>query len=785
MWGDRLKDTSVKLRTHIFIFSFLFALVPLLAAVVINLPLVLERMELFYHKAHLQNLRADFRDLDQHLASREEMVRLLAKLPEPGSVIGDGASPTEAIDLARTRYAQWLNQIMQDQLDIIQIVFFDRDGVERFWLDRDIASGDWQPTTERPQPLPPELLRAAMNREPGPPRVSSISLDPQAGALDPRRYMTLRLISPIQGQTSTGNIGTAMIVIDVGGMARVYRNTLWVQDNGEFLRYPGEARGDSAFDQFQGLKELFASNVPALWSGDGQQIMWVPLFRTEQAGALWVGRHVDPSPIAEFRDTMTVRVLSIVFGLVIFVWFAARLFSNRADRLGKELTEGIQRTLETEQPVTFSWRGPQELRRLGDNLSRLSVEHSKNSRNLRAHARELEESNRYKSQFLANVSHELRTPLNSILLLSKLLADQRSGLNPDQAEKARVIHEAGSDLQALIDNILDLSRIEARKTTLDIEQVEVAPMLEELITLVHPQFEAKGLWLKLEIDPRAPHNIATDLCKVRQIIKNFLSNAVKFTRQGGVVITLQPIAPSPACDCELRIGVRDTGIGIPEEQQGHIFEAFRQGDGSTNRRYGGTGLGLAISQQLAHLLGGHIELNSEIGGGSTFSLLLPLAYRPHTSPPSPPHPPHSPAEEQPTPTPAPTRREPGFAGHRALILEDDVRLLLQLTPLLERWGLEVTAAGDGEEACEALEEEPFSILLATPRMLLPDGCDTIRAIRATRGHAALSVVVLTESADESEREGCLVAGVNDFVPRPIDPARLHLAIAHHLAPRET
>ncbi|OQX47510.1 MAG: hypothetical protein B0D85_01265, partial [Candidatus Sedimenticola endophacoides] len=135
--------------------------------------------------------------------------------------------------------------------------------------------------------------------------------------------------------------------------------------------------------------------------------------------------------------------------------------------------------------------------------------------------------------------------------------------------------------------------------------------------------------------------------------------------------------------------------------------------------------------------------------------------------------------------PAPTRQEPGFAGHRALILEDDVRLLLQLTPLLERWGLEVTAAGDGEEACEALEEEPFSILLATPRMLLPDGCDTIRAIRATRGHAALSVVVLTESADESEREGCLVAGVNDFVPRPIDPARLHLAIARHLAPRET
>jgi len=773
----------VKLRTQIFIFSFLFALAPLVLAVVINLPLVLERMELFYHKAHLQNLRADFRDLDQHLASREQMVRLLAKLPEPGSVIGDGATPTDAIDLARTRYTQWINRILQDQPDIVQIVFFDQNGLERFWLDRDINTGKWRPTTERPDPPPRAFLQAALSIEPGRALISPISLDPVAGGKDPRRYMTLRLISPIAGKTSSGNIGATMISVDVGGMARFYRNTLWVHDNGEFLRYPGAGAGESAFAQFKGLAALFKKGVPALWEGEERQIMWVPLFRTEQAGTLWVGRDVDPSPIARFRNALTLRVLSIVLALIIAVWFAARMIARRADRLGKELTDGIQRTLENEEPVTFSWRGPRELRQLGENLSRLSAEHGQNSRNLRAHARELEESSRYKSQFLANVSHELRTPLNSILLLSKMLSDEASGLESEQREKARVIHEAGSDLQALIDNILDLSRIEAGKSTLDIEPVQLKPLLEELTTLVRPQFEAAALWLKLEIAPDAPEQITTDPNKVRQIIKNFLSNAVKFTEQGGALLQLRAITPTPVCDCRLSISVKDTGIGIPEDKQGHIFEAFRQADGSTSRRYGGTGLGLSISQQLAHLLGGHIELESEVGAGSRFSLLLPLEFNSERLDAG------QISERRTTPdraaldSPRPPSGQRAFCGHRILVLDSDVRNLLELTPMLEDWGLSITAAGDEREALEVLEEEAaFSIMLIDIRMLQLNSCDTIKRIRAIKQHSELSVIALTRHNNTAVREACLEAGADDFVTKPIDPDELKEAIGRHLPP---
>ncbi len=772
----------MKLRTQILLFFFLFALVPLVTAVLINLPLVLERMELFYHKAHLQNLRADFRDLDQHLASRDEMVKLLAKLPEPGTMLGDTEDAVpEAIDQARTRYIQWINQILFDQRDIVQIVFFDRRGLERFWLDRDIESLEWQPTTERPPRVPDDFLQAALKLEPGRTLVSPISLDPEAGARDPRRFMTLRLISPL-GQNS----GAVLISIDVGGMARSYRNTLWVHDNGTFLEHAGPgALSGSAFEHFSGLNQVFTKGTPGLWEGSqGEQIMWVPLFRTEQQEALWVGRQVDPSPIASFRNALTLRVLSIVFALIVIVWFAARWIAKRADRLGRELTKGIQHTLETEEPVSFSWRGPQELRILGENLTRLSEEHRRNTLNLKNHAKELEESNRYKSEFLANVSHELRTPLNSILLLSKMLSDSKSGLNPDQLKQAKVINEAGSDLQALIDNILDLSRIEARRTSFNIELIDVAELMQDLIGLVLPQFEHKGLWLKLECDDDAPARITSDRDKVAQIIKNFLSNAVKFTTDGGITLRIRREIRSDACDCDLRISVTDSGIGIPAEKHDHIFEAFKQADGATNRRYGGTGLGLTISQQLAHLLGGHIELDSRENEGSTFSLLLPLQFDPQRVDAE--HVTHHDLEDEPgmaalkPQQQTPPQAEELFTGHNILVVDNDVQNLLALTPLLEKWGMEVTAAGDGGEAMEALEEEHFSLVLIDVMMPGLNGYDTIRRIRAGHRTDHLSVIALTAETGSSEREACIEAGADDFVSKPLDPEELRETIARHL-----
>ncbi len=765
----------MKLRTQILLFFFAFALTPLLIAVVINLPLVLERMDLFYQKAHLQNLRADFRDLDQHLASRHEMVKLLAKLPEPGAVLGqksdDGNS--ENIDLARTRYIQWINQILREQLDIVQIVFLDQQGDEQFWLDRDQNDQSWHPTIKRPEKASSELINAALKVDPGGVLVSALRLDPEAGLLDPRHFMNLRLVTPIYSPEPSKPIGAVMLTIDVGGIARFYRDTLWVNTDGSFLEIPDpNAPTGNAFKRHPGLASLFAEEKPALWKGADEQIMWVPMFRTEQDQSLWVGRLVDPSPIAQFRWALTLRVLSIVFLLMLATWLASRWLAKRAERLSRELTDGIQQTLENEAHVVFDWKGPQELKRLGANLSRLSEEHGRAARDLRAHARELEESNRYKSQFLANISHELKTPLNSILLLSKLLANSNKGLTEDQIKQARVIHEAGTDLQGLIDNILDLSRIEARRTPMHIQNIQVVPLLKSLVELIQPQFDAKGLTLSLQLDEKAPKQITSDPEKLRQIIKNFLSNAVKFTEQGEVILRLAPTtADSPYT---LQISVIDNGIGISEEKHDDIFEAFKQADGSTNRRYGGTGLGLTISRQLAQLLGGEITLHSELGQGSQFSLLLPAEL-----PPSETGLVKRSATAKPLITPADDlQMTPQYLGkHPLLVVDSNLQNLLQLTPLLEQSGLLVTAAEDSHEALEVMEDEQFALVLIDITLPCDNCCDTIRAIKQAK---QLPVIAIISGENKEAEEKCLSAGADNLIQRPIDPGILHGLLIQYL-----
>jgi signal transduction histidine kinase len=771
----------LKLRTQVLLFLCLFGLAPLVAAVVINLPLVLDRVELFYHKAHLQNLRADFRDLDQHLASRHEMIRLLSKLPEPGSVLGQKQgddSDFEEIDLARARYTQWINQILQDQLDITQILFLDAEGRNRFWLERDAGTLRWVPTATPPQRPADQFISAGLAVDRGGVLISPISIHPEMARKDPRRFMTLHLISPIFGRSrgdSAEALGAVVMTIDVGGMARAYRDTLWVNDNGSYLEYrhPGDAAA-RAFEDFPGLKDLFQTNKLALWEGNGRQVIWAPMFVTETGEPLWVGRNVDPSPVAEFRTALIVRVLVIVLALIAAILLMARWVALRAERLGAELTEGVSRMLRNEDTqVTFSWRRPQELRSLGEDLARLAESHARHNRSLRQHARELEESNRYKSEFLANVSHELRTPLNSILLLSKMLSESGEGLTSEQVKKAQVIHQAGSDLRSLIDNILDISRIEAGQAQLHLESFELRPLLQGLLELVKPQFEQKGLSLGLEINPGAPQRIVSDREKLAQILKNFLSNAVKFTERGGAVIRLTANRGADETDCPLRITVSDTGIGIPPSKQGVIFEAFKQADGSTSRRFGGTGLGLTISRELAGLIGGRIDLRSEEGAGASFSLLLPLEFdRPRDT-----ETPGADGETEAAVEPeAPEPQEvpkASFQGKCVLLVDREVRNLLALTPLLERWGLRVTAAGDGEEALETLREEgECSLVLMDVAMPGAEGYDTIQLIRQQDAFKDLPVIALSTEASEAVRARCRAAGAYEIITKPVDAGRL-------------
>ncbi len=255
-------------------------------------------------------------------------------------------------------------------------------------------------------------------------------------------------------------------------------------------------------------------------------------------------------------------------------------------------------------------------------------------------ARELELTNKYKSEFLANMSHELRTPLNSLLILSNLLHENKEGnLTEKQREFARMIHAAGVDLVELIDDILDLSKIETGKMTINIQEVK----MESLATYIEQHFthvaRQKALDFTVAPGEQLPMSIRTDRKRLEQIVKNFLSNAFKFTEQGGVSVVIT--RPEPEIDLShsgliheqsIAISVSDTGIGLPAEKQEMIFEAFQQADGATTRKYGGTGLGLSISKKLAALLGGEIQVHSEAGQGSTFTLYLPeIARKPDMS----------------------------------------------------------------------------------------------------------------------------------------------------------
>ena len=755
----------MKLRSQIFLALFLIGFAPLAASIVLNVPMIFDRLELFFQKAYLQNLRADFRDLDQHLASRHEMVRLLAKLPEPGTLLGvAGDNPPQKTREARAAYVEWTNHILRDQPDIVQILFLDTAGLPQFWLEREVGGIRLVPGEGQPDMPDPEFIEAALRLPPGAALPGRIRIDPERGESDVRHYMNLRLIGPIypfdprgtatlEGASPANPLGLVVINVDVGGMAHAYRNTWWVHDDGHYLPLAATSRPDSsAFEDFPGLERIFSTHRLGLWKGEGQQVLWVPLFVTERQGTLWVGREVDPSPIDQFREALEIRVIAIALVLLGLILVSARWFADRVDSLGRDLTEGVGRMLTENRPVEFHWNGPAELREVADKLTRLSRTHAQNAQALMEHARALETSNRFKSEFLANVSHELRTPLNSILLLSKLLAENSEGnLREEQLRQARVIHDAGFHLRSLIDNILDLSRIEAGRCKVVLGKVDVAEVVADVARFMRPQFEERGLTFEVEIPDPPPPLLESDEEKLRQILTNLLSNALKFTARGGVTVRLEATRGERAIRYPLAIEVRDTGIGIPPEQQEKIFHAFQQVDGSTRRRYGGTGLGLAISRQLADLLGLEIALESEPGKGSRFILYLPG---------EPPEEARSLAETageeagRQGKVPLEALPRPVAAPLPVLLVEHEVGAMLGLTTRIGEAGGVATVALNLDEAREVLQEEQPSPAVVLIDCAMPDyrGAETVAALRR-EGEEGLRVILLHRQDEEPEPAG--------------------------------
>ncbi|MGI9276636.1 MAG: response regulator [Endozoicomonas sp.] len=261
-----------------------------------------------------------------------------------------------------------------------------------------------------------------------------------------------------------------------------------------------------------------------------------------------------------------------------------------------------------------------------EEIERKNLDIELSSRTLEEKAKELEMTSKYKSEFLANMSHELRTPLNSLLLLAQMLAENDEGnLTEDQVESAEVIYNGGKELLTLINDILDLSKVEAGKMSINLENIDVEELCTSVKSLFKPLADDRGLDFVVEVEPGTTRSILSDSQRVMQILKNFLSNAFKFTDKGVVFIRIANFTRTRDHGEETYVGfsVKDSGIGIPKEKQNAIFEAFRQADGSTSRKYGGTGLGLAISKEMAGMLGGFIDLESEEGEGTTFTLYLP------------------------------------------------------------------------------------------------------------------------------------------------------------------
>ena len=370
------------------------------------------------------------------------------------------------------------------------------------------------------------------------------------------------------------------------------------------------------------VPETYISLKSGLGSASAQSVLIVPIIHNQEVIAIM--------ELASF-DKFTSLQLSLLDDILEVLGTIVHSVQTRVEveRLLREYQVMTEELQSQQEELHMTNEQLEERNRYADERSR-ELEHMKAS--FEEHAIQLEMSSRYKSEFLANMSHELRTPLNSILILSQMLQENNNTtLTQDEQEYARVIHSSGNDLLLLINDILDLSKVEAGKLDIHIGELHVGWLPELLQSQFEKVAEQRKLAFQIDLDAQLPEIFYTDEQRLSQIIKNLLSNAFKFTHEGSVqvdfrmcsvdqIVELLPLAKHMQV---MAVSVKDTGIGIPPDKQEVIFEPFRQADGTTNRKYGGTGLGLSISRELARLLGGCIHMQSEEGEGSTFTLFVP------------------------------------------------------------------------------------------------------------------------------------------------------------------
>jgi two-component system chemotaxis sensor kinase CheA len=448
-------------------------------------------------------------------------------------------------------------------------------------------------------------------------------------------------------------------------------------------------------------------------------------------------------------------------------------------RESKQLTEELQSQseelqLQHEELISMN----EKLEEQYKSSEQKTIDLNNTKMELEEKAVQLELNSKYKSEFLANMSHELRSPLNSLLILAHLLTENEEGnLTNQQVEFADTIYKSGNDLLHLINEILDLSKIESGNIEIIPSEVNLNDVCRFIERQFQPLADQKGLNFSIQIDDKLPRVIWTDEQRLQQVIKNLLTNAFKFTEHGKVEMKLYKanLANHPTLKNDetiIAFSIKDTGIGIPIDKQQLIFKAFQQGDGTTSRKYGGTGLGLSISREIAQLLGGGIDVESSPSKGSTFTFYLPVYEKSSLSEVTPLKDEVATALEIINDNKQKSLVEQDgdelLKGKKILIVDDDMRNIFAITTALEKKQMKIVFAENGKSGLVVLQENPdIDLILMDIMMPEMDGYETIQIIRKKLEYEDIPIIALTAKAMKIDKDKCIEAGASDYISKPV------------------